>query len=170
MPSSEQGAEHIEGRWLSQCRTLCFVRNGDDVLLMKRAAHKRIFPNRYNGVGGHVERGEDVLNGVRREIHEETGLTVRDLQLCAIYSVDAGGDNGITVFAFTAYSDSRAILDSEEGALEWVAIGDILNRDLVEDLPHTLPRMLAMGRGDAPFFIHMSYNQQDKMLLRFADE
>jgi hypothetical protein len=32
-------------------RTLCFVLS--DVLLMKRGAHAR-FPNRYNGLGGHI--------------------------------------------------------------------------------------------------------------------
>jgi 8-oxo-dGTP diphosphatase len=169
MPASEQGASHTDGRWLSQCRTLCFVRNGADVLLMKRAAHKRIFPNRYNGVGGHVERGEDVATCARREILEETGLTVGALQLCAIYTVDAGGDTGITVFAFTAYSSSRAFTDSDEGALEWVALSDVLSRDLVEDLPHTLTRMMAMGRSDAPFYVHLSYNERDEMELRMVD-
>ena len=55
MSASEQGADATAGRWLTIPRTLCFVMNGSDVLLMKRSPHKKIFPNRYNGVGGHIE-------------------------------------------------------------------------------------------------------------------
>ncbi|MEL6271862.1 MAG: hypothetical protein AAFR22_18795, partial [Chloroflexota bacterium] len=51
MGAKEQGADATQGRWLVIPRTLCFVLNGDDVLLMKRAAHRRVFPNRYNGAG-----------------------------------------------------------------------------------------------------------------------
>ena len=73
MGSEEQGADVIKGRWLTIPRTLCFVFNGDDLLLMRRAAHKRVFPNRYNGVGGHIERDEDPYTSAKREILEETG-------------------------------------------------------------------------------------------------
>ncbi|MBL8118637.1 MAG: NUDIX domain-containing protein, partial [Anaerolineae bacterium] len=89
MSASEQGADATAGRWLTIPRTLCFVMNGSDVLLMKRSPHKKIFPNRYNGVGGHIERNEDPLSSARREILEETGLEVHDLQLRAVYNIDA---------------------------------------------------------------------------------
>ncbi|MDX2140482.1 MAG: NUDIX domain-containing protein [Chloroflexota bacterium] len=167
MPASEQGAAHPDGRWLTINRTLTFVRNGEDVLLLKRAPTKRIFPNRYNGVGGHIERGEDVFTSAQREIVEETGLDVRDLRLRAIYLVDANAATGISVFAFTAYSDSRDLIECDEGTLEWVPIADITSRDLVEDLPIMLPRMLAMSDCDAPLFVHLSYNDAGEMQLTF---
>jgi 8-oxo-dGTP diphosphatase len=167
MPAAEQGAAHTDGRWLTINRTLVFVRNGDDVLLLKRAPTKRIFPNRYNGVGGHIERGENVLMSARREILEETGLLVRDIRLRAVYLVDAGETAGISVFAFTAYSDSRDLIDCDEGTLEWVPLTDIYSRNLVEDLPITLPRMLAMSDCDAPLFVHLSYNDAGEMQLTF---
>ncbi|PJF37889.1 MAG: hypothetical protein CUN55_19790, partial [Phototrophicales bacterium] len=59
MGANEQGANVTSGRWLTIPRTLCFIFNGDDVLLMKRSPHRRVFPNCYNGVGGHIERDED---------------------------------------------------------------------------------------------------------------
>src|SRR5215475_12037744 len=115
MGASEQGANATENRWLTIPRTLCFVRNGDDLLLMKRVPHKRVFPNRYNGVGGHIERDEDPLTSARREIKEETGLDVRELRLRAVYNIDAGEATGIVLFVFTAWSDQREVTANSEG-------------------------------------------------------
>ncbi len=168
MGATEQGANAIENRWLTIPRTLCFVLNDDDVLLMKRAPHKRVFPNRYNGVGGHIERDEDPLSGARREIEEETGLTVRDLSLRAIYNVDAGELTGILLFVFTAQSDRREVCANSEGTLHWVARDAIYALDLVEDLPIMLPRILAMQSGDPPLFVHVSYDSSDAIQMRIA--
>lgn len=170
MGAQEQGAQHTEGRWLTVSRSLCFVRNGDDVLLMKRAPHKRIFPNQYNGVGGHVERDEDALTSARREILEETGLHAHDLRLCAVYNIDTGMASGISLFVFLAQSDTRATVDSDEGTLEWVPLAEIGARDLVEDVAIILPRILALRPGDPPLFVHVSYDADDQIVLRFAGE
>ncbi|MCC6612988.1 MAG: NUDIX domain-containing protein [Anaerolineae bacterium] len=168
MGAQEQGAQHTEGRWLTVGRSLCFVRNGGDVLLMKRAPHKRIFPNQYNGVGGHIERDEDALTSARREILEETGLHTRNLRLCAVYNIDTGMASGITLFVFLAESDTRETVDSEEGTLEWVPLGEIESRDLVEDVAIILPRILALKPGDPPLYVHVSYDADDQIVLRFG--
>jgi 8-oxo-dGTP diphosphatase len=169
MGAKEQGATQTTGRWLVIPRTLCFVLNGDDVLLMKRAAHKRIFPNRYNGVGGHIERDEDPLTSARREIREETGLEVRDLRLRAVYNVDAGAEAGVGVLLFTATSDARATIASDEGTLHWVPRSEVMNYDLVEDIPLVLPRILAMPPESPPLFIHLSYDPADRVQLHFGE-
>jgi 8-oxo-dGTP diphosphatase len=165
--AQEQGADATEGRWLVIPRVLCFVLNGDDVLLMKRAPNRRIFPNRYNGVGGHVERDEDPLTAARREIHEETGLEVRELTLRGIHNIDAGESNGILMFVFTATSDTRAFVDhQEEGTLHWVNRDALLSLDLVEDLPLVLPRVLSVQANDLPYFAHVSYDSTDSLRMQ----
>ena len=169
MGAHEQGADATRDRWLTIPRALCFVFNGDDVLLLKHAAHKRVFPNRYNGVGGHIERAEDPLTGARREIKEETGLDVRDVRLRAVYNIDAGQPSGILLFVFTAVSESRDVVGEKEGALYWTPREEILTLDLVEDLPILLPRILAMQPTDPPLFVHVSYDDGDHIQMRFAD-
>ena len=99
MGAKEQGAGFSDGRWLALPRTLSFVLNGDDVLLMKRAAHKRVFPNRYNGLGGHIERDEDPFSAALREIEEESGLQVHSLRLRSIHNIDAGGETGVILLS-----------------------------------------------------------------------
>jgi len=170
MGANQQGADATQDRWLTIPRTLCFVLNGSDVLLMKRAAHKRVFPNQYNGVGGHIERDEDPLTSARREIQEETGLTVNNLQLRAVYNIDAKAFTGIVLFVFTAESQSRDVTANSEGTLHWIPQQDVSQYDLVEDLPIILPRVLAMNKTDSPLFVHVSYDQQDQIQMRFADE
>jgi 8-oxo-dGTP diphosphatase len=169
MGSQEQGADAISGRWLVVPRTLCFVLNGDDLLMMKRGPNRRIFPNRYNGVGGHIERDEDPLTSIRREVLEETGLDVHDVQLRAIYNIDAGAASGIMVFVFTAVSTSREVVANDEGTLHWINRNDLLSLDLVEDLPQLLPRVLAMERGAPPLYIHLSYDDADVVRIRYAE-
>ena len=169
MGATEQGANATSGRWLVIPRTLTFIVNGEDVLLLKRAAHKRIFPNRYNGVGGHIERDEDVLTSARREVEEETGLRVHDLALRAVYNVDANDETGIVLFVFVGKSDSRDVIANDEGTLHWVTVNALNQLDLIEDLLELLPRVLVMGDGDAPLFYHVSYDTNDVIRMRLAD-
>ena len=171
MGSGQQGADATEGRWLTIPRTLCFVFNGDEVLLMKRAAHKRVFPNRYNGVGGHIERDEDPYTSAKREILEETSLHVENLQLRAVYNIDAGAETGVLLFVFTCTSQDRAFQsDEREGTLHWIPRQAVMNLDLVEDLPVILPRLIADHATLSPLFVHVSYDERDTMQMRFADE
>ncbi|MGB7340496.1 MAG: NUDIX domain-containing protein [Phototrophicaceae bacterium] len=171
MGATQQGADATKGRWLTIPRTLCFVRNGNDILLMKRAAHKRVFPNQYNGLGGHIERNEDPLTGARREIKEESGLDVYDIKLRAIHNIDAGADTGIILMVYTAQSDNRNFVDEGlEGTLEWIPINAINEYDLVEDLPLILPKILGLSETSPPYSVHVSYDENDDIQMQFVTE
>lgn len=169
MGAHDQGADATVGRWLTIPRTLCFVTNGTDVLLLKRALNRRVYPGKYNGVGGHLERDEDPLQGAVREIREETGLEVDNIRFCGVSHIDAGQATGILLLIFRAEALSRDFQDSVEGRLEWVPQADVLTYDLVEDLPEFLPRVLAMSPGDPPFFVHVSYDSADVLQVRFSE-
>ncbi|MCK6578066.1 MAG: NUDIX domain-containing protein [Anaerolineae bacterium] len=137
---------------------------------MRRAPTKRVFPNRYNGVGGHIERDEDPLSSARREIQEETGLDVTVLELRAIYNIDTGGSSGIILFVFIGQAPSREVLSqSAEGTLHWIPMSEIARYDLVEDLPLILPRVLDANRA-VPWFVHVSYDSEDQIIMRFAED
>lgn len=170
MGSRDQGADATEQRWMVIPRTLCFVTHGDDVLLMRRAATRRIFPNRYNGLGGHIERDETPLEGAIREIYEESGLRVEHIAFCGTHMVDTGGQNGIMLFTFRARATSRAcVSDEREGTLHWISRKDVLSLELVEDLPQILPRVLNMADDEAPYHVHVSYDETDTIQLRFSE-
>jgi 8-oxo-dGTP diphosphatase len=174
MGKKDQGIGASSERYQVVPRTLSFMLHGDDILLLKGAPSKRLWANQYNGLGGHVERGEDVRAAALREICEETGWNrddVDDLCLRALVHVDAGDpETGIILFVFTGTACTRQTQASSEGTLEWVPRAQLQNRALVEDLPVLLPRVLS-SEDDEPFLhVHYSYDQNDELIIRFNDD
>lgn len=172
MSKSDQGVSASRGRYRAIPRVLVFLFNGSDVLLLKGAPTKRIWPGRYNGVGGHVEANEDVHSAARRETREETGIELDSLALCGVVNIDVGpgqsGDHtGILMFVFRAQTEQRAVRASAEGGLEWMPVAGLPELDLVPDLPALLDRITHMDDQSPPFFARYWYDD-DRLRIAFA--
>ncbi len=134
-------------------RTLTFLLDGDEVLLILRSPDAPLFPGLYNGVGGHVERGEDILSSARREVREETGLDVPDLALRCLLHVNEGPTRpGVLVFVFVGWPGQRDVTASGEGTLHWVPLSRLHTLNLLPDLPPLLSRIVSLPPSAAPLF------------------
>lgn len=145
------------GRYTVIPRTLVFLRHDDDLLLLKGAPTKRLWANRYNGLGGHVEPGETVAAAALREVWEEAGISasqIEDFALRALINVE-GVPGGVLLCVFVGESRTREVVSSVEGELEWIPIERLAAIDLVDER-RLLPRVLEAER---VLFGHQQYDE-----------
>ncbi|MEW6717158.1 MAG: NUDIX domain-containing protein [Chloroflexota bacterium] len=148
-------------------RTLIFITRDDHVLLIKGAPDKPLWANLYNGLGGHVERGEDVLTAARRELCEETGLVIADLWICGVITIDTGKEVGIGVYVLRGETSQGDLRPSKEGTAEWIPCNRVPHLPLVEDLYTLLPRVLKATKSEPPFSAHYYQGQDGQLQIRF---
>ncbi|MEV4416651.1 8-oxo-dGTP diphosphatase [Catellatospora sp. NPDC049609] len=106
--------------------TLAYVLSPDGASVLLLHRDKRpddIHFGKHIGLGGRVERDEDVLTGVKREVREESGLVAERLSLRGTVSWPGFGRGGEDWFGFVFRVDAYtgdAHQGNHEGTLRWV--------------------------------------------------
>ncbi|MEW5830333.1 MAG: NUDIX domain-containing protein [Chloroflexota bacterium] len=170
MPVSDQNINL--NRYMLIPRVLIFATRGDSVLLLKllpKNGKVTGWTGKYNGIGGHIEQGEDALSAARRELFEESGLDA-DLRLCGTLIVDSGRNPGIGLFIFSGEAGTGEPVASGEGMPEFVPWDRLDEVPLVEDGPAILQRVRGMGPGDPPFSARSAYDNGGRLTVRFGGE
>ncbi len=117
--------------------------DGAQVLMLRRdrRADDQHF-GKYNGLGGKLEAGEDVVAGMRREIREEAGLDCLALRLRGTVSWPGFGKHGEDWFGFIFRIDrwqGEPLAGNAEGTLTWVALAELPALPLWEGDHYFLP-------------------------------
>jgi 8-oxo-dGTP diphosphatase len=113
---------------------------------------------KYNGLGGKLDPGEDVVTCLRREVREEAGIECENILLRGTVSWPGFGKHGEDWFGFVFRVDrwsGTPLAENPEGTLEWVEVERILTLPLWEGDRHFLP--LVFERTDKQFHGVMPY-------------
>lgn len=133
--------------------------DGRQVLLIHRTGRAGdLHAGKFNGLGGKLEPGEDVVTGLRREIREEAGLECNEVLLRGTVSWPGFGKHGEDWFGFIFRIDrwhGELLAANAEGTLGWHAVDHILNLPLWEGDRHFLP--LVFDRANRQFHGVMPY-------------
>jgi 8-oxo-dGTP diphosphatase len=150
-------------------RTLTFLTREGQVLLLRVAEGRGAWSGRFNGLGGHIEQGEDAQSAARREVAEESGLHVDSLDLAGIVLVDTATRPGIALFVFSAEVTGKTGQRTREGELAWLDLEHLGDVPLVDDLPILLPRVLRARQSGRPFFGCYRFDQEGRVQMQFPD-
>lgn len=124
---------------------------------------------KYNGLGGKLERDEEIVAGMQRELREEAGITALELTLRGTVSWPGFGKNGEDWFAFifviTRFSGTPPAANVE-GTLEWVPIARVMDLPLWPGDRFFLP--LVFDHDPRPFHGVMPYANGQPVDWRYS--
>ena len=120
--------------------TLCYIENDNNEYLMLHRVKKKndVNQDKWIGVGGKFEDGESPDECLKREVLEETGLTLTDYRFRGIVTFASNEYETEYMHLFTATGFTGELKECDEGDLEWV--------------PKTKVQSLPIWEGDKLFF------------------
>jgi 8-oxo-dGTP diphosphatase len=146
--------------------TLCYLERGDEYLMLHRIKKKNDENHdKWIGVGGKFEANESPEDCMRREIFEETGLTVSDYRYRGIVTFVSDIYETEYMHLFTVTDWTGEARECDEGELAWIKKQKLFDLTLWQG-----DRIfLQLLQEDAPFFSLKLIYQGDELIEAVLD-
>ena len=95
--------------------------------------HRNNAPKNWCPPCGRLEIGEQILDGLRREVEEETGLIVESALPVEIWQGDHNDLPTLSISYACFASDNKVILSSEHSKYLWVPVHELKTTKIVTD-------------------------------------
>ncbi|CBK74856.1 ADP-ribose pyrophosphatase [Butyrivibrio fibrisolvens 16/4] len=142
--------------------TLCYLIKDNKYLMLHRTKKEQdINAGKYIGVGGHVEEGESPTDCIKREVKEETGLTLNSAKLRGYITFVMGDETEHAILFTSDDFDGTLRQDCDEGELVWVDIDEVTKLNLWEG---DLAFMKLLKEREDFFSLKLVYDNQDNLL------
>lgn len=126
------------------------------LMIHRNKREKDCFLGKYNGLGGKLDLGENIMDGMRREIREEAGIECTEITLRGSINWPGFNDQNWLGFIFLITKFSGEVLkDNEEGDLVWLEVDSLKNYPMWEGDKFFLP--LVFDEDPCPFHGYMPY-------------
>lgn len=131
----------------------------ETLLIHRNARQDDQHLGKYNGLGGKMKSGEDVVTCMTREIYEESGLRCTEMSLRGTINWTGFGPNGEDwlgfIFLITSFK-GNVKKSNEEGDLAWHPVATIFTLPMWEGDRYFLP--LVFDGDPRPFHGYMPYD------------
>jgi 8-oxo-dGTP pyrophosphatase MutT (NUDIX family) len=121
---------------LSPCKT--------KFLVLKRNVNEIAYPGKWAIPGGKLEKGERVIDAIKREVSEETNLEIEDsLKFIGDFTfVRPDGHNVVgLVFIANAKTEEVKIPDREFEEFRWVTKKEFYDLDFIEGMEEEVEKL-----------------------------
>lgn len=128
------------------------------VFLPKRADTKKFLPSVFELPGGHIDWGEDILEGLKREIIEEHGMRIKigDPFAAFTYSNEVKGSHSVEVVYFATFEDpieNTKLNPEDHSEFKWISQDEIGGIGSISDEEmKNVKKGLALLNGEKPYF------------------
>lgn len=110
--------------------------------------------------GGHVEEQESFIESTIREVKEETGLDISDLELCGLKQWPTDEGERYVVILYKTNCFKGELTSSIEGEVFWVKKEDLKNYPLAEDFE------MMLGMFEHEFSEFFYYKEDDDFKIK----
>ncbi|MFA5550226.1 MAG: 8-oxo-dGTP diphosphatase [Trueperaceae bacterium] len=134
--------------------TLVYVRRGGNTLMLRRGGDpNQLHAGKWNGLGGKLEPGEAPEACMRREVLEESGLTVHAAELKGFITFPRFERDEVDwyVWVYVVHDFSGTPTPSSEGDLFWIPDEKLTELPLWEGDRHFMPWLDRPGVFSAVF-------------------
>lgn len=145
--------------------TTAIIYRGDQYLLLKRSPKKKVYPGKWTVPGGGLVRDDylatpkttsdgwyyPMVGSLQREIQEEAGIEVKNLQFLLDMTFIRPDDVAVLVLSYYGeYVRGQVTLDEDSVEFAWVTYEEAKTYDLIDGIVQEIKMVEALRHGVDP--------------------